>query len=71
MNGGARVRDDHRAIARDVWDPIADGGAAHGGAPRGRTSTRSLRRFDGLGHMAPITHHTLIDAAIVEFVRTH
>jgi len=28
----------------------------------------TLRRFDGVGHMAPITHHALIDAAIVEHV---
>jgi pimeloyl-ACP methyl ester carboxylesterase len=28
----------------------------------------TLRRFEGVGHMAPITHHAQIDAAIVEHV---
>ena len=26
------------------------------------------RRFEGVGHMAPITHHAMIDAAIIEHV---
>lgn len=28
----------------------------------------TLRRFDGLGHMGPITHYKLIDGAIVEHI---
>jgi pimeloyl-ACP methyl ester carboxylesterase len=31
----------------------------------------TLRRFEGLGHMAPITHHAMIDAAIAEHLRAH
>lgn len=30
--------------------------------------TLAPTRFDGMGHMAPITHHAVIDAAIVEHV---
>ena len=30
-----------------------------------------LSRFEGVGHMAPITHHALVDDAIVAFVRAH
>jgi pimeloyl-ACP methyl ester carboxylesterase len=31
----------------------------------------TLRRFEGVGHMAPITHHAMIDGAIAEFIRAH
>jgi pimeloyl-ACP methyl ester carboxylesterase len=31
----------------------------------------TLRRFDGVGHMAPITHQAMIDAAIIEHIRAH
>jgi pimeloyl-ACP methyl ester carboxylesterase len=28
----------------------------------------TMRRFDGMGHMGPITHHAIVDAAIAEFL---
>lgn len=31
----------------------------------------TLRRFEGVGHMAPITHHAMIDGALAGFIRAH
>jgi hypothetical protein len=30
-----------------------------------------MLRFEGIGHMGPITHHTLVDGAIADHIRRH